>query len=262
MKKLLFLLLCILAIPNGKVFASDFERNAANSKKPEFKVLVLTERGGFHEGFVVKALEWLDQFSKEHRFEVKIINHADEINDDFLANYKVIIQLNYPPYMWSDEAKASFIKYIQEGKGGWVGFHHASLLGEFDGYPMWEWFSQFLGGIRYKNYIEETVDAVVKVEDAKHPVMKHVSPSFVIEHDEWYIYDKSPRPQVHVLAHVDESTYKPASDIKMGDHPVIWTNNKVKARNVYFQFGHHADLLSNKDFTTLFGNAIIWASGN
>ena len=34
---------------------------------------------------------------------------------------------------------------------------------------------------------------------------------------EWYTYDKSPRPNVRVLASVDEATYTPASDIKMGD---------------------------------------------
>ena len=47
--------------------------------------------------------------------------------------------------MWSDLSKAAFEKYIEEGRGGWIGFHHASLLGEFDGYQIWDWFSQFMG---------------------------------------------------------------------------------------------------------------------
>ena len=41
-------------------------------------------------------------------------------------------------------------------------------------------------------------------------------PLCVVPDDEWYTYDKSPRPNVHVLANVDESSYTPASDIKMG----------------------------------------------
>lgn len=49
--------------------------------------------------------------------------------------------------------------------------------------------------------------------------------------------------------------------MRMGDHPAVWTNEKVKARNVYFIMGHHAELLRSKDFTTMFGNAILWASG-
>jgi hypothetical protein len=46
----------------------------------------------------------------------------------------------------------------------------------------------------------------------------------------------------------------------MGDHPVIWTNEKVKARNVYFQFGHGPVLLNSSEFKTMVGNAIMWAA--
>jgi uncharacterized protein len=231
------------------------------AKSPKFKVLVLTERGGDHEGFVVAALDWLKVYSTEKNFEITVINHANDINETFLENFKVIIQLNYPPYTWDDKAKAAFVKYIEEGRGGWVGFHHASLLGEFDGYAMWDWFSDFMGGIRFKGYIAKTASGTVNVEDSKHPVMKGVSKAFVLNDDEWYTFDKNPRPNVHVLANVDESSYKPASDIKMGDHPVVWTNEKMKARNVYFLMGHNASLLKSKDFTAMFANAIQWAAG-
>ena len=84
--------------------------------------------------------------------------------------------------------------------------------------------------------------------------------SFEIENEEWYTYDKSPRPNVHVLASVDEGTYTPSTTIKMGDHPVVWTNEHVKARNVYIFMGHHGELFENKAFTTIFHNAILWAS--
>ena len=231
------------------------------AQAPKYKVLVLTERGGDHEGFVVAALDWLKVYATEKNFEITVINHANDINEPFLSQFKVFIQLNYPPYTWDDNAKAAFVKYIEEGHGGWVGFHHASLLGEFDGYQMWKWFSDFMGGIRFKNYIAATASGTVNVEDSKHPVMKGVSESFVLDGDEWYTFDKNPRPNVHVLASVDESTYKPTSDIKMGDHPVVWVNDKMKARNVYFLVGHSAILFKSKDFTTMFSNAIQWAAG-
>ncbi len=121
--------------------------------------------------------------------------------------------------MWTETAKAAFIQYIEQGKGGWIGFHHATLLGEFDGFQMWPWFHQFMGGVRFKNYIASFVTGTVTVEDASHPVMKDVRSPFVIENEEWYTYDTSPRPNVHVLASVDEKTYTPSTDIKMGDHP-------------------------------------------
>lgn len=233
----------------------------ARSPKETINVLVLTERGGLHEGFVVAALEWLGEFGTENHFTFTEVNHAKEIDAVMLKKYDVLLQLNYPPYTWSKEAEDAFMKSIKKGKIGWVGFHHAALLGEFDGYPMWVWFSDFLGGIRYKDYIADIASGTVNVEDETHPIMKGVNPSFVIPDDEWYTFDKNPRSNVHVLASVDESTYEPDSGVKMGDHPVIWVNEKVKARNVYFLMGHANTLFDNGDFMRMFANALLWAAG-
>jgi len=158
-------------------------------------------------------------------------------------------------------AKLAFQRYITRGTGGWVGFHHAMLLGDFDGYPMWPWWSHFMGDIRYTSYIAQFAAATVKVEDQHHPVTKGLPSSFVIGKEEWYTWSMSNRANVHVLASVDESTYKPRSMITMGDHPVIWTNEHVKARNVYIFMGHHPGLFDNKDYTQLFRNAILWGAG-
>ena len=98
------------------------------------------------------------------------------------------------------------------------------------------------------------------MEDKKHPVMKGVPSSFLVKKEEWYIYDKSPRPNVDVIASVDESTYVPDSKIKMGDHPVIWSNKKVKAKNVYIFMGHSPVLFESEEYQTIFRNAIFWAA--
>jgi type 1 glutamine amidotransferase len=64
-----------------------------------------------------------------------------------------------------------------------------------------------------------------------------------------------------VLATVDESSYTPDSPLKMGgDHPVVWTNDHVKARNEYIFMGHRAEHFQNPSFTKLFHNAILWAA--
>lgn len=233
----------------------------AQEKSPQFRVIALAEHGGIHQPFVDAARIWLGKLAAENNFTIDYIENTEKINDEFLSNYSLFIQLNYPPYMWTDTAKAAFIKYIEEGRGGWIGFHHATLLGEFDGYPMWLWFSQFMGEIRFKNYIATFVTGTVTVEDKNHPSMKGVKSPFVIENEEFYTYDKSPRPNVHVLASVDENTYTPTTDIKMGDHPVIWTNEHVKARNIYIFMGHHPELFQNAAFVQIFRNSIFWAAG-
>ena len=233
----------------------------AQDKPPRFHVLALAEHGGIHKPFVDAAKVWLRKLAAEENIAVDYIEDTEKMNDAFLAKYNLFIQLNYPPYNWTDTAKAAFIKYIEEGKGGWIGFHHATLLGEFDGYPMWPWFHEFMGGVRFKNYIATFVTGTVTIEDKNHPAMKGVKSPFVIENEEWYTYDQSPRPNVHVLASVDEKTYTPSADIKMGDHPVIWTNDHLKARNIYIFMGHHAELFDNAAFTQIFKNSIFWAAG-
>jgi type 1 glutamine amidotransferase len=229
-------------------------------RQPKFHVIAIAEAGGIHKPFVDAAKIWLAKEAIADGFSIDYIENTDAIDDAFLARYQLFIQLNYPPYAWKPTAVAAFERYIDEGGGGWIGFHHATLLGEFDGYPMWPWFSNFMGGIRFTKYIPTFASGRVKVEAPSHPVMKNVGGSFEIKDEEWYTWDKSPRPDVHVLASVDESTYTPNTDIKMGDHPVIWSNEHVKARNVYIFMGHHPDLFENQAFTTIFHNAILWAA--
>ncbi len=135
----------------------------------------------------------LRQLAAENDFAVDYITNTDPINDAFLAKYRLFIQLNYPPYRWTPVAKKAFERYITRGTGGWIGFHHAMLLGDFDGYPMWPWWSHFMGDIRYTSYIAQFATATVKVDDPNHPATKGLPPSFVVQQEEWYTWSKSNR---------------------------------------------------------------------
>lgn len=226
---------------------------------PHFKVLALAEAGGHHIAFTRAARPWLKKCGDENGFEVDYLSETAPITKAFLARYQVVLQLDYVPYGWTPEAMAALQDYIENGRGGWVGLHHASLLGKFDGQPVWPWFCNFMGGIHFKNYIPNFTRGVVHVEDATHPCLKAVPLVFTIDKEEWYTYDRSPRPNVRVLASVDESSYADPAAVRMGDHPVIWTNERVRARNVYIFMGHGPWLFENKAFTTILRNSILWA---
>ncbi len=257
MRKHCLIIISILIL----VFAFT-ETISAQAKTPRFHALVLYENGGWHIEYSHVAKIWLDKLALDSNFTVTYIQNTDSINETYLSRFQLFIQLDYAPYAWKDTAVKAFKAYIEQGKGGWIGFHHATLLGEFDGYPMWDWFSEFMGGIRYQNYIATFAAADVHVEDSAHPVMKNVPPVFNISKEEWYTWNKSPRPNVHVLATVDEASYNPDSKIKMGgDHPVIWTNEHIKARNVYIFMGHSPVLFDNNAYRQIFSNAIFWAAG-
>ncbi|HEY1240982.1 MAG TPA: ThuA domain-containing protein [Bryobacteraceae bacterium] len=248
---------------SGNATVIQAELLNARPHPPKFRVLALAERAsGDHQKFVDAARLRLDKMAAESDFAVDYITGTERITKESLAQYSLVLQLNYPPYHWAPRAKEAFVEYITQGKGGWVGFHHASLLGEFDGYPMDPWFSEFLGGIRFMQYIPDFAKATVRIEDRASPLAKGLPETFVIEKEEWYTWSRSPRPNVSVFASVDESSYLPSNVVKMGgDHPVVWSNPHYKARNLYIFMGHHAGLFDSPEFVQLFRNAVFWGAG-
>jgi uncharacterized protein len=221
----------------------------------EINVLAIAEYDDNHGPFVEAAKTWLEGESK---LTITWIESPDSITDELLADKGLILQLNYPPW-FDDGPKAAFEKYITENKGGWVGLHHASLYGPVVTDQTWPWFYTFLGSVNFKGYIAEFAAADVEIEATSHPIFQGVPSPFHVVSDEWYTWDKSPRDNATVLATVDEDSYEPDSDVKMGDHPVIWTNEDYAARNVYIFIGHHPNLMENQDYKTLLKNAIFWA---
>ncbi len=148
-------------LPLGTAIESTTQKPAS-----KFNVIALAEANSIHRPFVDAAKIWLQKQAAENNLSIEYIENTDKIDDAFLSRFQLFIQLDYPPYGWTPKAVAAFTRYIEEGRGGWIGFHHATLLGEFDGYQMWPWFSQFMGGIRFRNYIPKFATATVVVEDS------------------------------------------------------------------------------------------------
>ncbi|MCW3117534.1 MAG: ThuA protein, partial [Chitinophagaceae bacterium] len=69
-----------------------------NSKAPKFKALVLYENGGHHIAYSIEAKKWLDKLAADSNFAITYIQKTDTINDAFLAQYQLFIQLDYAPY--------------------------------------------------------------------------------------------------------------------------------------------------------------------
>lgn len=248
--------------------AAGLAPHASAQLAPTFDIVVIAEvkvgnEPEIHAPMVAAARLWLDKLAADSGFTVTYVESPNGFTDEYLSRFELILQLNYTPFRWNATAQAAFEKYIDQGKGGWIGIHHAFLYGPAvwpASEKLWTWYGTFLGGINYKNYIASFAEGTVHLEDSIHPVLKGVPKTFLVTTDEWYTFDRSPRPNVRVLAKVDESSYKPPSTLKMGDHPVIWTNEKYKARNLFLFIGHHPNLYQNEAYKTLLRNAILWAA--
>ncbi len=259
------------------VFALGLFSRSSAAGAPRFKILLVSEDSAsnpIHYPMVLAAKAWYAKLAADSNFVADWVWDTKLFTDAFLANYKVIVQVNFSPLteFWTSTSKAAFQKYIEQGVGGWIGMHHASLYGSLIETPGWSWYQAFIGGIEYKDYINGLASATVRLEDSTHACMKNVSKTFTLADDEWYTWNIDPRntKRIHVLANVDENSYQydslgkyPSnSTVKMGDHPVIWTNDstKYKARNMYMLMGHSPKCYSNTAYTTIVRNAIFWAA--
>jgi len=79
--------------------------------------------------------------------------------------------------------------------------------------------------------------------------MKGLGSSFRIENEEWYTWDKDPRPNVHVLATVDENSYTPKPRFKWAAIIRWYGLTNTRRREIYIFMGHHPELFQNKSFT-------------
>lgn len=227
----------------------------APAKRPAFKVLVGLSRAKDHLKMMAAAKPFLEKMAAENNFEVTITDDTSVINDKALKQYSVFVQLQLASFDMSYAQQEALQKFIERGNG-WVGIHAGGLAGsmfKFEKRKYWQWFEDFVG-TGYSPHPAFQQGTLV-IEDKNHPVTRGLPDRFEIA-DEWYEFERNPRPQVHVLATADESTYQQKKP--MGDHPMVWVNEQYK-KMVYIAIGHAPELCSDKNFETLVRNAILWA---
>src|SRR5260221_6504483 len=109
----------------------------AQAPAPRFKVLVIAEfldphnadGNEIHRPYVEAAKTWLAKLAADSNFTVSYLESPNTITDTMLSTVDVIWQMNYTPFRWNATAKAALQKYLDGGKGGWLGDHHPSLYG-------------------------------------------------------------------------------------------------------------------------------------
>jgi uncharacterized protein len=229
----------------------------ADAQVTPARVLVVGATDPYHSPMVDKAGRLFEAVARQSGLVVELTRDPATLTDDNLSHYAVVVQLHMAPFDLSSEEQQALQRFIARG-GGWVGVHAAGLTGtqfvhEGDGY--WSWFEEFFGGVVYSPH-PALQEGTVIVEDRSHPVMRNLPARFQVK-DEWYEFDKSPRPNVHVLACADESSYR--QNKPMGDHPLLWTNPKFR-RMVYVGIGHDVSMCADPNFTILIRDAMVWAA--
>ncbi len=230
---------------------------------PRPRILIFSKTNGFrHSEAIAAAQTSVEAIAKENGWTVFSSENAAIFNDQQLAQFDVIFGNNCTGDNWSEDQRAAFKRYIDTG-GGFVGVHGAAGTR----FEFWDWYQQDLLKGRFIGHplFPQIQTATVNMENRDHPATEHFSASW--EHqDEWYSFGNNPRDDgATVLATLDETSYSPKAlgdDLRMGDHPIIWSHCiGDNGRVFYSALGHEAATYQRPEHAQMLSGALSWAMG-
>lgn len=229
-------------------------------------VLLFTKTNSFrHVEAIDQGVPLWEEFAQDAGFGVYRSENGAIFNDADLANFDVVIFHNATGDMLDGAQEDAFIRFLEDG-GGWIGVHAAGDGSHKD----WRWYVETLIGSDYTAHTmgPQFQEARLVVEDADHPATRNLPVEW--NHvEEWYAWEDSPRDAgVRVLVSVDESTYQPwvkflgiEEDLRMGDHPIVWSRCVGKGRAFYSALGHQGAAYEEKEMRDMLRGALAWTAG-
>jgi hypothetical protein len=226
---------------------------AGKKSTPGFKVIAFYTgiNDAAHVSFVHEANRWFTLMSEKYSFQYDSTNNWDNMNDDFLSHYQVVVFLDTRPD--SAYQREAFRKYIENG-GAWMGFHFCAFALTPSAYPQnWDWYhKQFLGTGQYAGNTWAPTTAVLRTEERKHPATRHLPETFTASPNEWYKWESDLRnnPDIKILLSIDSTSFPLGTGPKAheiwhsGYYPMVWTNTKY--RMLYINMGHNIIDYANK----------------
>ena len=251
---MLLILICAFSIGFGQ------------SKTPMFRVIAFytAKSDHAHISFVREANKWFPEMAKLYNFSYDSTNDWSKLNEQFLAQYQVVVFLDTRPE--KPAQRDAFKKFMDNG-GAFIGFHFAGFALNNSDFPQnWDWYhNTFIGSGQYKSNTWRPTSAILRVEDSTHPVTINLPKKFKSSPNEWYRWENDIRlnPDIKILLSIDSSSFPLGTGPKQqeiwrsGYYPVVWTNTKYNM--LYINMGHNDidyENRTNKELSLQFGNDI------
>lgn len=222
-------------------------------------VLVFSKTNAFrHEEAIPAANAMIGDIARRRGWQVFATENGAVFDPELLQRFDAVVFNNTSGDAFSEPQKAALQRFI-EGGGGFVGIHAAG-----DGSIPWPWYQQQVIGARFIGHpmFPQFQPGKVRMEDHAHPATA-LLPDAVHRVDEWYHFERSPRPKVRVLATLDEASLSNhkmfGKDLSMGaDHPVAWWRCTGKGRVFYTAMGHTAESYSQPVMRGMIAGALDW----
>ncbi|MDG2272344.1 MAG: ThuA domain-containing protein [Halioglobus sp.] len=226
-------------------------------------ILVFSKTNSFrHVEGIAGGIKTLAAITENQHWGMFHTENGAVFNAKDLARFDAVVFLNASGDILSEEQEVEFQSWLQAG-GGWLGIHSAGD----DSHLAWQWYRDNLIGATFTAHIlgPQFQSATVVMENHAHPVLADIPDTWEHE-EEWYSWEQSPRGEgFTILASLDETSYSPEQnflnyqrDLRMGDHPVVWTNCIGDGRSVYAAMGHTAESFEQPIFRQLITNALSW----
>jgi type 1 glutamine amidotransferase len=230
-------------------------------------VLLFSKTNGYRHDDAIKASnDALAAIAERRGWSVFVTENGAVFNPEQLKRFKAVVWNNASGDVLTDAQREAFKSYLEAG-GGFVGIHAAGD----NSHHAWAWYMDTLIGAHFIGHTlrPQFPEATVHIEDHANPATHDLGDTWT-RADEWYSFSSSPRTKgYHVLATLDESTYRPVmnfpivggTDIHMGDHPIVWVHCVGKGRAFYSAMGHTASSYGEPDHLRLLEGAMAWAAG-
>jgi type 1 glutamine amidotransferase len=225
------------------------------------RLLLFEKINGFRDEPSVNAAHAAFLAMAERKgWAIAVTDKGGAFNSATLRQFDAVIWNNISGDVLTMAQRHALQAYLQSG-GAFIGVHGTAG----DPVYFWDWYVDKLIGARFLSHPmgPQFQDARVVV-DRTHP-LAGVLPAEWVMNDEWYSFKTNPRAAgAKVLATLDESTYSPIGmgkmDLRMGDHPIAWTNCVGKGRMFYSAIGHRPETYSEPHYVAMLEAAIGWAA--
>jgi type 1 glutamine amidotransferase len=238
--------------PAGAAGATGFAgaTGSAGAASAPLAVLVFSKTAAYRHDSIPDGQAALEKLGASSGWAVTTSDDASVFTDAELAALDVVVFLSTTGDVLDETQQAAFERFIRAGKG-FVGIHSASDT-EYD----WPFYGELVGA--YFREHPEIQAADLKLEDAGDPTTAGL-PAIWTRTDEWYAFRDNPRPNVHVLLTLDESSYAPGAATMGDDHPVTWLHEYAGGRAFYTALGHTKQSYGEPLFLGMLERAIEWA---